>query len=436
MPHKLFLRPETDQANGIALFQWGIYDVTGQKIKTGNHADLDVIAQTLMQNGIDALEIIALWSASQTFSGYVSLPGGQSRYLQQALPFAVEDQLAQDIESVHIAIGDKGKNGKFPVHVVDDTAFSSFIAELEAFAADEYAIKGVYLDVELLPLGENDLVCWVDQLGFMAHNQHHTSLASRRENLIPYLDALFLGTDEESSDEDNRFSMHLYCHSDHAEDLNLLQAELEQYPGLNLNVESLDMSEFELLCTSYFHLPRLPINLCQGTYKLANQERGWWQQWRYVAMIAGLGFLLQIGVFIGKGVHYGQQAAHIGAIAVSEYQKVVPNSSRVNVDRLPRIIKGKLNQQAQEGGEAADFLTLLGEAGYHFDKSPDKPQLAFNSLTYNAQRGELVMEMRAQNFEQLDRLKQAIVAAGLQAKISSAVQEDKYFRGRISVSGS
>lgn len=436
MPHKLFLRPEADQANSIALFQWGIFDVSGQKLKTGHHADLDVIAQTLMQNGIEELEIIALWPAARSFSGYVSLPGGQSRYLQQALPFAVEDQLAQDIESVHIAVGDKGKHGKYPVHVVDETQFSLFIDELEAFAGDEYTIKGVFLDVELLPLGDNDLVCWIDQFSFLAHNAQHASLSSRRENLIPYLDTLFLGTTEESGEDKESFLLQLYCAADQEDDLNLLQAELQQYPGIELKVEALQMQDFDLLCTSYFHLGRLPINLCQGAYKMASQDRGLWQQWRYVAMIAGLAFLLQVAVFVGKGVHLSQQAEEIGALAVEEYQKVVPGGSRISIDKLPRIIKGKLNQQAQEGGPATDFLTLLGEAGYHFDQSPDKQQLVFNSITYNAQRGELVMEMRAQNFEQLDRLKQAIVTAGLDAKISSAVQEEKYFRGRISVSGS
>ena len=43
--------------------------------------------------------------------------------------------------------------------------------------------------------------------------------------------------------------------------------------------------------------------------------------------------------------------------------------------------------------------------------------------------------MQAQSFDQLESLKNAIVSAGLTAKISSAVQEKEYFRGRISVGG-
>ena len=47
-----------------------------------------------------------------------------------------------------------------------------------------------------------------------------------------------------------------------------------------------------------------------------------------------------------------------------------------------------------------------------------------------------MLELRAKNYEQVGRLQQAIAEAGLTAKISSAVQEDGYFRGRISVGGS
>ncbi|WP_197475781.1 hypothetical protein, partial [Oleiphilus sp. HI0043] len=59
----------------------------------------------------------------------------------------------------------------------------------------------------------------------------------------------------------------------------------------------------------------------------------------------------------------------------------------------------------------------------------------FKSINYNQQRAELVLEMQAQSFDQLESLKNAIVSAGLTAKISSAVQEKEYFRGRISVGG-
>ena len=158
-------------------------------------------------------------------------------------------------------------------------------------------------------------------------------------------------------------------------------------------------------------------------------------KWRSVAAILALGLFVQLGVFVGKGIYYNQQAEHVGVVVLEEYKKLVPGSKNVSLAKLPRIIKGKLNQKNQAGASELDFMTLLGEAGFQYKKASDKTGFSFNSINYNDQRGELVMEMRASNFDQLDRLKQAIVAAGLTAKISSAVQEKGYFRGRISVGG-
>ncbi|WP_304439285.1 GspL/Epsl periplasmic domain-containing protein, partial [Oleiphilus sp. HI0125] len=85
-------------------------------------------------------------------------------------------------------------------------------------------------------------------------------------------------------------------------------------------------------------------------------------------------------------------------------------------------------------GADVGFLTLLGEAGYQYQQRKNSTDIQFTALSFNAQRGELVIELRAKNFEQMDQLKTAIVSAGLIAKISSAVQENQYYRGRLSVS--
>jgi general secretion pathway protein L len=195
------------------------------------------------------------------------------------------------------------------------------------------------------------------------------------------------------------------------------------------------ISQLDLLAESFFHNGEPSLDLCQGDFKLQNQNSASWSKWRWVAGIAVLAFLLQIGVFVGKGIYYQVQAEEIGAKALAAYKQAVPNSKTVPVSRLQRIIKGKLNQ-AQSSGSSAGFLALLGEAAYQYNRFPNKQGVSFTSINFNEQRGELVIELRSRNFEQLDQLKHAIVAAGYEVKISSAVQEDTYFRGRLSVSDS
>jgi len=434
MPNKLFVRPVSSLNSTLLLFDWALFDIANQKISHGEQAEFDSIEQTLMQNGVENVDLYGIWPSSAAFSTHVSLPGNQTRYIQQALPFAVEDQLAQDVDLLHLALGSKTKDGQFPVVGVDQELIEPFF-ELLSLPTHGFLLKGIFLDADLLPMGEADMVLAIYGNEVLIFSHNHLAIGISLSNLGAYMDSIFLGTPEEG-DADDTFAIKVFLAKDQQEELKIQLAELEQYPHAQLDVEPTSFELLDILCESLLRHEKTPINLCQGDLRVTSVRDSIWHRWRYVAGIAALGFLVQLGVFIGKGVMYEQQAVALGDQAVSAYRSVVPGSRSISVDKLPRIIKGKLNQANQSGGADLGFLALLGEAGYQFQQAPNKSGLAFRSINYNAQRGELVMEMQAQNFDQLDKLKQAIVDAGYSAKISSAVQEDNFFRGRISVSGS
>ncbi len=434
MPNKLFVRPVSSLNSTVLLFDWVLFDISREKVGEGSSAEFDSIEQTLMQNGVEHVDLYGIWPASAAVATHVSLPGNQTRYIQQALPFAVEDQLAQDVDQLHLALGNKAKAGAFPVIGIDRELFEPFY-ELLSLPTHGFHLKGIFLDAECLPLDDVDMSIGLFGTNALVNSRSNLAITVLKGNLNAYLDAVFLGTPEEH-EEGQDFAIRLYLPEEDADDLKILCAELEQYPHVTIMQEPLGIGLLELVCEGYFHDPTRVVNLCQGDYKPASSKDNAWYKWRYVAGIAVLGFLIQLGVFIGKGIMYEQQADEVGAQAIQYYKQAVPNARNLSVEKLPRIIKGKLNQAKQSGGADLGFLTLLGEAGYQFQRAPNKQGLAFRSLQYNAQRGELTMEMQAQNFDQLDRLKQAIVESGYSAKISSAVQEDNFFRGRISVSGS
>ena len=433
MPNKLFIRPHSVPLEEDASFEWALYDIAGNKVGQNSNSDLDALLQTLMQNGVEQIDVIAFWPANASYSTAVELPGNQTRYLAQALPFAVEEQLAQELGSVHLAAGDKDKDFGYPVVCVDKLSFAQlfdYLGEVDAFV-----LKSICLDADALPVGDNDLVIALGDENALVHSRRNFSIGLSRRNLIPYLDSIFLGTAEDKPTEQETFAIKIYVEDDQAEEAKMLIAEIEQYPSVAVDLETISISQFELLCESAIRQLKPPVNLCQGDFRLVSGSGSEWRRWRGVAAILLLGFLLQLGVFVGKGYYYDQQAQSVAQQAVKEYQSVVPGSKNVSPDKLARIIKGKLNQRSQGGAADVGFLELLGEAGYQFSRSQNKQNFKFSSINYNSQRGELVIELRANNFDQLDRLKNAIVEAGLTAKISSAVQEQGFFRGRISVSG-
>jgi general secretion pathway protein L len=435
MPNTLFVRPS--HLNGQTpshekIYEWALYDIVGSLLKYGTKTSLGIIDQTLMQNGLDQVDIVGLFPAYAALSTEVGVPGNQTRYVQQALPFAVEEQIAQDIDEMHLILGDKNKTSEFRVIGIGHTLFSGLFNDLnnEELVG---SLKAIYLDSDLIDLEQNALkiVLSSNEAFVLAHNRQAISMHNR--NLIAYLDALFLAPKEGEPRADLNVTVVLDKTS--VDSSKMLLAQIEQYPHVNVSIEELSTTAFEYVCSQFFQLNKLPLNLCQGMYQVRSKSQGVWARWRAVALIAGLGFLLQLGMFVGEGLYLNNQAVQISESALAEYKKAVPGTKNISVAKLPRIIKGQLNQLKTGGVEKLEFLDLLGEAGNKFNASPYKSSLIFNSINYSEQRGELMLEMHAKSFEQLEALKKAIVDSGMNAKISSAAQEKDYFKGRISIGG-
>lgn len=444
MLQKLLLRPQLPSPeHGVPAFDWVLIDLNGDILKSGIGQELDSIDQMLMQNGLEHITACCLWPASACLSTTAVVPGRPSRVNAQMLAFAVEEQLAQDIEDVHIVQGGQDGQGGFHVRCIDRNEFQRVYALLtqEGWC---FQLREMYLDADLLPLVDHSMQVLMEQgHALVKEKAGQKAVACSMGNLDRVLNLLIAppapsANDAPETQTESVRTVDILLIGDEASltQVDLLVAQLTQNPGVSVQKESTGWSEMEYLASCWLQKKHVPLSLCQGDFKLQIETNTIWNKWKPVAAVAAVGFVLQLGVFIAKGYYYEQQALSVEQQAVAEYKKLVPGSDSVSADKLPRIIKGKLNQSGEKAGAATDFLSLLGETGNQYQQAADKAQVRFTSVSYNEQRGELTIELMAQSFEQLDQLKKAIDGAGLVAKISSAVQEENLFRGRISVSGS
>lgn len=427
MPNRIFLKPVAPYNANHSRYDWSLYDTKGLKVAGGDSAPMDDVLQILMQNGAENVRAVLVWPGNLCFTTQIEIPGKGNRYLQQALAFAVEEKVASDIELLHFAVGTGPSKNTHIVHCIEKSLVLGFYDDILE-AQPELQLVSAHVDADVLPLEEFDIVVSIEGEWALVKQVDQT-VSVLKHNLTAYLDSVFLAPDDET---EQTARIKVYLHQETDADHKILLAELAQYPGASVETETLSIRSLDLLAESYVHNGAPSIDLCQGDLKIQNESSGQYKQWAWVAGVAALAFILQVGVFLGKGFYYQNQADDIGQQALTAYKQVVPASRNVSLGRLARIIKGKLRSASNEVSDAG-FLTLLGEAGYQF-KQQSAQALRFTSVTYSSQRGELIIELRAESFEQMDQLKNAIVASGMSAKISSAVQEESYYRGRLSVS--
>lgn len=433
MPNKLFIRalslPE-EENEGLSNFQWALYARAGQKIAGGVAESFDDVQQLLDQNAIEDVQIIGLIPANIIYSTQVLIPGKQTRFVQQALPFAVEDQLSEDIDNVHIALGDKLSNGQYAVELISYTLFERYF---EALSQTGLTVHAIYSDASLLPIQGVDAVVGFEDNWALVDVKPGTVSRVKSFNLVSYFESVLIT--EGQSEELTTKQVNCYIPPEHAESIQLLMAELQQTEGFEWTVHELNIPLLELLCESWFQQGTKGINLCQGDFKITNADAPSFQKWKAAAAVAGIWFCLQVGIDIGKGYHYQQESQHYSQAALQVYKNLFPAERRVTTNNLRRTLQGKLNSASSLQGNT-DFLSLLSEAGYRYSQVPNNQTIEFKSVNYSDQRQELTIELRAASFQQLDQLKNGLTSAGLGAKISSAINEQNSVRGRLSVTGS
>ena len=419
MTIKLFVRPIPPTQLHNQRLEWALYSFGGERIGSGeaNQAELkELVAQHDLQD-----ILVHFIVPANDFSHCIArIPAKQSRYVRQALPYAIEENIAEDIESMHLVIGERISKEEYPVLLISKDRMQNWYDLANGLG---FPLFGIFVDAQLIGNEATSINVVFDGDEVLIHEGNTSVLRIDHRNLIPYLELQANTSDEEKT-------LQVLIHEDQKDRFQVSIAQLEHIDHITPTVETYQASTFELLCASFFQ-GRGADNLCQGEFAPntgSNDSvlRRWWP----VAAVAGLWFVIQIGIDITQTILYQQQAEEYRNQSVALYKKIFP--AEKTIANPKRQLEGKL-ANAAGAGSSTGFLPLLAEAGYQMSRLPNKAEMAFNNLQFSDQRGELAMEVRAPSLDDLDRYKQSLVQQGYEVGIGSAIREQGYVRGKLTV---
>ncbi|MBN8431642.1 hypothetical protein JF535_12340 [Microbulbifer salipaludis] len=169
---------------------------------------------------------------------------------------------------------------------------------------------------------------------------------------------------------------------------------------------------------------KTPGNLLTGDYQitLASDAGPWWKK---PAIAVAACFVLQLLFYIGAGTYYQIQAGQADESARALFTEIFPGD-RPSAD-LRRQIMGYLNQASGGGGEFAGQLQQLSQVW-----ATAKPgELKLQSLRFDGNRGELVLQLRAANLGQLDAVVGKLGSGQFKAELLAANELEDGVSGRI-----
>lgn len=434
MSYRLYVRPlppyaDPEQNPEAQLYGWVLQDASGDTQAHGTADTQEAIEQTLAQNALEKVMLIGLIPGDETTFCLADIPAKQARFVQQALPYAVEEQVAQDIESVHLAIGSHSAEG-YLVAAIDNQQMARWQTLFSGW--HHVRLEAIYPDAALLPTTDNGWTLCLDGDWVMMLSQRGEWLRMQADNL-----GLFALTMATPSSEEVVAEIPVQLYGSEPE-LETRQPVISEFSAstdrLHVQQKPLECSVLDFLAGSFHHHLCKPVNLCQGAFSLKSSGASPIKPWKPVIAVAAVWFAVQVALEIGMGFYYQQQAEDLQAQAMAVYREAFPGDRRTHAGNVRRVIDGQLRVAGSQGADL-NFITLMKYTGDQYSRLSDAGAVTFNSINYSRSRGELVVDVRADNYDRLSRLRNGLAKEGLQAQIGSVVNEASGARGRLTVSG-
>jgi general secretion pathway protein L len=412
MPPTLLLRIP---AAGQEETEWLILDDSGEP-PTRQRGSLS-LAAAVWRSG----QVLALAPSSQILLAEPELPPGSGAKLARAVPFALEEQLTEDVDQLSFAIGRRRDNGTTPAAVVSRAVLQGWVAELRAAGLDPQAI---YPDISLMPENPGQTVLWLE----------NDRLAVRRPGALPFavelspvkeamvVAGIIADPLEPALEPKPLVSAILYISR---EDWARNQSQFEQLAG---NFESLKV---QLLADG--PLPWLgrgidsidAVNLLQGEFSRTTDYGERWQRWRLAAALAAGLLCVHVGAQALQ-IHQGKRA---GAALDGEIAQVFASAMPSDPNTDPRRqMQARLTLARKAGAGPQYFLhTLQVLSG----ALATVPKTTITSMGYHEQTLDLTLN--APNLDALSQLSQTMAKQGLAAEIQSSAPVGQRIDGHMQV---
>lgn len=351
--------------------------------------------------------VVVFVPAAEVRLSSATVPARQPSKVLQALPYLLEDQVAEDVELLHFAIGPRQADDSHPVAVVSHQRMEQWLLPLRSRGVQPEALVPESL---ALPM-EADGSCWHG----MADGHEALVRAGAWSGFVCTLEEL--PTWLLMADPTRARRLRLRITGSNTSDWTRLDWPLELFPGVP--------SPLIALVASY--RPETAINLLQGSYALGRDLGKLWEPWRLAAALA-VAWMLTAG--LAFGLETWQLSAELerqNAANVARFQQLFPSETRI-VD-----LSAQLDQQLRAlsgGGGARGVFPLLESLTQALAATPG---LRLTAMQYRD--GSLFLSMIAPDLQALEQLRNWFASnpgAALEVQSANAEAGGAQIRARLS----
>lgn len=368
----------------LQYFRWDGADAW-QWLERGALRQGDTAAATSAAGGEPVGVVLAapqVWVSAQT------LPRLPAARLARAAMFALEDQLASDLDAVQVAVGKRRADGLTELAVIGRAQLDAALGRLGDAGMK---VAGITPLAALLPVDAFTVLAEPDHL--TARLGAQASLCGAPHEIGPLLEALAPSS------------------------VRWLQTPGGPPPPPGLGAEIIEVPAEQALCLT--PTPASP-DLLQGAYAPARPP-GQWRPWRPAAVLAGLWLALLLAGGLLETARLGRQNAALRTAIGEEFTRLFPEEGRPVSLRAQAQRRLKLLDRGARGG-ALPLLTVAARAL--------PPGQTLTALEYRD--GALTLEFGLPDVAAVEALRSDLAAErAVKADLPMAVAEGGVVRTRL-----
>lgn len=347
-------------------------------------------------------EIVLVLSGQQVYLSNVDLPNANLNQLQKAAPFALEEELAQDIEQLHFTFGTIVKNQTVSVAVIDKTFLSTCISKFEAV---DLSIQACYTAPLLFPHKPFNWTCAVQNETAFIKINNAAGFTVPTQHLLAFIESqLGIATMRPQSIQYYRFS---------SQEISLPPAFAE------IPVQTIEKNadDFFPMLAEQIQKNQCGINLLQGQFKAAKKTNRVKKAWLLAGACCAIWILVSIVSTCVSSIYYNKQHAKLTQQIDAIYMRIFPEATAIV---SPKTRMERELQKYQQGNNDAGFLSMLEKLGPIIKNAN---YIVVKQLAYHNQT--ITLNLQTRSFEELQRFSDALKTTGLTIQQTSATNKGK-----------
>jgi general secretion pathway protein L len=338
--------------------------------------------------------------------------------LQQLVPYALEEHLADDIDDLHFAIGKRaGESSRAPVAVVARALLDEWLAMLRASGIEPEAI---YADSDLLPQNPGQAVVLLEEDAVFVRAPGASPVTLPADALAEALEIAQSGAEPSATG-----ARGLILYTGAAEwQRHSAQIEAARTHFDGIKIQLLTGGPLALFAQQ---LPAAtPINLLQGTYAPTSARAVGLRAWRVAAILLASLISLHIAGKLGELQLLKNREHRVDASIRDTFHTAMPGDP--NTLDARRRMEQRLSAARGAGGGLLPALQALAQA------RDTTPGMSVQALSFHG--GALDMKLSAPDAASLDRVSQSLRNNGWLADLTGGNNAGAGYEGHIQVRAS